>query len=292
VTEGWINIDGTNNAVRLSLTQVSSMRGVGVGQLYFTFEATAQSDVAIGLPLWLGGALRITSLGAAGGHLTTLDAGQQPAILPDKGYRTITLTADLDYRQFQLIEEARVDGVTFVLDLNGYWLRDGNAAPCSVGYLEHKVGQSDWIALLENVGYRRVLLVEFDRPDAQASPALAAAFTYFDQAEKHYLNGEWRNTVESLRQSLAALVGKKPDDEDQETDILTAVKDLRKEANKMTVAYQPRYEMARRTLKYLCDLGAHPEVAETRKVHAHSALFMVGGVLLGWDSQASRQPGS
>lgn len=292
MTEGWINIDGTNNAVRLALTQVSAMRGIGLGQLHFTFEATAQSDVAAGLPLWLGGALRITSLGAAGGHLSTLDAGQRPFILPDHGYRTITVTADIGYRQFQLIEEARVGGVTFVLDLNGYGLRDGNAAPCSVDYLEHKIGQSDWIALLESVGYRRVLLVEFDRPDAQASPALALAFTYFDQAEKHYLNGEWRNTVESLRQSLAALVGKKPDDEDQETDVLTAVKDLRKEANKVTVAYQPRYELVRRTLKYLCDLGAHPEVAETRKAHAHSALFMVGGVLLGWDGQALQQAGS
>jgi hypothetical protein len=83
------------------------------------------------------------------------------------------------------------------------------------------------------------------------------------------------------------MVGQKPDDEEQETDVLAAAKDIGKSKNKMTVAYQPRYELARRTLKFLCDLGAHPEVAETRKVHAHSALLMVGGVLLGWDSAAS-----
>ncbi|HEX3781425.1 MAG TPA: hypothetical protein VHX38_17330 [Pseudonocardiaceae bacterium] len=66
MTEGWLNIDGTNNAVRLSLTQANAMRGVGLGQLHFTFEASSRSDVAAGLPIWLGGKVSITTFGAAG----------------------------------------------------------------------------------------------------------------------------------------------------------------------------------------------------------------------------------
>ncbi len=42
-----------------------------------------------------------------------------------------------------------------------------------------------------------------------------------------------------------------------------------------------RYELARRTLTFLCDLGAHPDVDETERRQAHSAVLMVGGLLQG-----------
>ncbi|GAA2340525.1 hypothetical protein [Streptomyces violaceusniger] len=88
--------------------------------------------------------------------------------------------------------------------------------------------------------------------------------------------------MEALRQSLAALVGKKADDEHGTADVETAAKDLRKESNKTRVGYPPRVEQVRRALKFMADLGAHPEVAETTKTDAYSALLMVGGLLHGW----------
>jgi hypothetical protein len=147
--------------------------------------------------------------------------------------------------------------------------------PVSDAQISHDIGQSDWIAMLQEMGYRRRLLLELDPPDPQAYPDLAQAIDYFLQAQNRYSEGEWRLTVEALRQSLAALVGMKADDEEQPEDIQHALKDLRKGE----VGYEPRVELVRRAAKFMCDLGAHPEIMETRRHHAYAALMMVGGVL-------------
>jgi hypothetical protein len=105
----------------------------------------------------------------------------------------------------------------------------------SVGDFEYEVTQSDWVALLEQMQYRRLLLIELDVPDASRSAEYGAALSYYHAAEKHYLDQEWRLTVESLRQTLAALVGKKADDEDEETDVVAAAKVLRSESRKTDV---------------------------------------------------------
>lgn len=109
---------------------------------------------------------------------------------------------------------------------------------------------------------------------------MVQAVRYFDQAQQHYLEHEWRHTVESLRQSLAALVGKQPEDEDQDARVLQPeLREVRKRAASERVGYGERYEPVRAALKFLCDLGAHPDVAETEKQHAYSAMLMVAGLL-------------
>lgn len=120
--------------------------------------------------------------------------------------------------------------------------------------------------------------MELEPPDPRTHPDLAEAISYFTQAQNRYLEGEWRLTVESLRQSLASLVGKKADDEDQEVDVQASIKALRNEARSLQVAYEPRIELVRQAAEFMCDLGAHPEVAETRRHHAYGALVIVGGL--------------
>ena len=89
--------------------------------------------------------------------------------------------------------------------------------------------------------------------------------------------GEWRICVESIRQSLAALVGKKAEDEDQESDVKDAINAARK--MQYQLGYEPRRELVRRAAKFMADLGAHPETAETRKPDAYAALMIAGGLL-------------
>ncbi|WP_407288240.1 hypothetical protein [Streptomyces sp. BP-8] len=48
------------------------------------------------------------------------------------------------------------------------------------------------------------------------------------------------------------------------------------------VGYPVRAEQVRLALKFMCDLGAHPEVAGTERHNAYSALLMVGGLLHSW----------
>jgi hypothetical protein len=222
-------------------------------------------------------------MGALHGFLASLHVDNQPIVLPERGgHREITLKAEIGYNQLQVIEDFRSTGVKLHLDLSGHSFQDGEAEPFWGCQIDHEVRQSDWTVLMETMGYKRLLLIELDAPDAQRSPAMADAVSYFKQAEKHYAEHEWRLTVESLRQCLAALVGERPEDEDKEADVLAAVKTLKNQAHEERVGYDRRYEPVRRALKFLCDLSAHPEVAETRKHDAYAGLVMAVGLLHGF----------
>ena len=93
------------------------------------------------------------------------------------------------------------------------------------------------------------------------------------------MEGRWRQCVEALRHCLAALVGKRAEDEDDLADVQAAIKDANRAKNSSIVGYNERSELVRRALKFYCDLGGHPEVAETQRSHAHSALVMTTGLL-------------
>jgi hypothetical protein len=282
VTEGWISLPGEMHAVRLLFKHVITSRGFGLGQLGFVFEASSRHEAADNQPLWLGGTLRIVELHPTGnGYVAPLTVDIQPTVIPPRASRDITLNANITYQQFQLVEEYRIAGVKLRFDLAGHWLCDGTPWPFWGISLDHEVGQSDWIALLENVGYRQLILLELDSPSIAESVATNEAIGYYAQAQRHFLHHDWRHTVESLRQCLAALVGKRPDEEDQDSDVLAAAKELRKESRTRDVGYVERMELVRKALKFLCDLGAHPEVAETTKQDAQSALLMAAGLLRG-----------
>jgi hypothetical protein len=61
------------------------------------------------------------------------------------------------------------------------------------------------------------------------------------------------------------------------------MKTVRSSQSKQPSGYAPRWEPVRVAMKFLCDLGAHPETAETLKPHAYSALLMVAGLLHGYE---------
>ncbi|MEV0928411.1 hypothetical protein AB0I99_25410 [Streptomyces spongiicola] len=121
------------------------------------------------------------------------------------------------------------------------------------------------------------------------SAEFATALDYYRDAGKRYVKHEWRLTVEALRQTLAALVGRKADDEDEAADATAAAEALREESMNTAVGYPARAEQVRLALKFMCDLGA-PEVAGTEKSNAYSALLMVGGLLHSRQAVRSRIP--
>lgn len=65
-------------------------------------------------------------------------------------------------------------------------------------------------------------------------------------------------------------------------DVEAAARALRKESRTTGVGYPPRVEQVRLALKFMCDLGAHPEITRTTRTDAYSALLMVGGLLHSW----------
>lgn len=282
MSETWLAVGGTQGTIRVVLKNISPRRGLGVARLMFTFEVAAKQQAVVGSLLWLGGRVEVLHLPRhTMSYLASFHPQTQPMTLPQLGVdQTLQLTFEVSDRQLQFIEDRRATGgIQLNIWLSGYAIQDGQYIGVSESQFSQDISQSEWIDLLQQVGYRRLLLLELEAPDPQAHPDLTDAINYFSQAQQRFLEGEWRLTVESLRQSLASLVGAKAEDEDEETDVQDAIKVAWKESRTTSVGYEPRLELTRRVTKFMCDLGAHPEVAETRRHHAYGALVMVGGLL-------------
>jgi hypothetical protein len=282
VSETWLTVGSTKGAVRAVIKNINVWRGLDVGRWMFTFELSTKQPPVAGSPLWLGGRLEVQQeSGRVTPYLGTFLPQLQPVVLPPLGTeQTLQLSLEVSQRQLQLIEEGRTGGgLRLDVYLSGYAVREGQYAQISDAQISHPIGQSDWLALLQRAGYRRFLLLELEAPDPQAHPFLAESIRYYAQAQRRYQDGEWRPAVESLRQSLASLVGKKADEEESEGEVTESLKSLRKESWNGQVGYEARLEHVRHAAKFLCDLGAHPEADETLRQHAYAALLIVGGLL-------------
>ena len=267
-------------AVRIVLRDIRAEAGLGLTRFIFTFELATKQPVVVGCPAWLGGSVELETPNARRLHIASFDQQQLPLALPPLGGdHTVQLTLAVSERQLQLIEDNRVDGVSFNITFVGYVTQNGENIPINQAEMRRDIGQSDWLTMLERAGYRRRILVELESPDPLTHPELAAAIDYYRQAQRRFAEGEWRLTVESLRQGLASVVGKKAEEEDDEADVEGSLRSLRNESRTNRVGYERRAELVRQAVKFMCDLGAHPEVAETRKPDAYAALVMAGGLL-------------
>jgi hypothetical protein len=254
---------------------------MGVTRLMFTFELTNKDQSSTGYPMWLGGRVEVQTRNGTRPYIGRLQpAMAQPINIGRFGQEASTqLTLDLSNYQFWLIDENRVgDMVRMLLTFAGHAVIDGQHIPLQeTQSLQYDINQSDWLELLRQAGLRQKIVLELEAPDPLAHPELAQALNYYTQAQTRFGEGEWRLSVESIRQSLAALVGQKAEEEDQEADVKDAMNQARKVQNQL--GYSPRRELVRRAAKFMADLGAHPETAETRKPDAYAALMIAGGLL-------------
>jgi hypothetical protein len=271
---------GSQAAVMIVLRDVMVRPGLALTRLIFTFEIATKQPGVVSCPAWFSGRVEFETPNARRLHIASFDQQQGPLTLPSLGVdHVVQLGLEISERQLQLIEDNRVGGVTLAIALVGYVTQDGENVPINQAEMRHVIGQSDWLIMLERAGYQRRILLELEAPDRRAHPDLAAAIDYYLQAQRRFGEGEWRLTVESLRQALASLVGKKAEEEDDEADAEGALRTLRNESRANRVGYERRAELVRQAAKFMCDLGAHPEVTETRKHDAYAALVIVGGLL-------------
>ena len=281
MNDTWIALN--RDQVRLVVTTVGASRGIGVNQLHVTLELTTRSAALADAHIWLGGSVRLSDLGAGGGYLTTLRADIQPAtIVAPGGHQTVSIVADFDDRQLQIIEGWRTSGLTFQFGFSGNVVGPEGTIPFWSANVDYAIDQSAWIVLVEQLGYRKLMLLELEAPQTAGKQPIhvTEALRYFEEAQNNFLTHEWRLTVESLRQSLAAVVGLKPDDEQTQTEVAADQKDARKLITTKPPTYDDRFELVRSALKFVCDLAAHPTPdTETTRREAHAALLSVAGVL-------------
>ncbi len=205
MTSVQINDNRGQHVASASLLQVSGSPGLGSYWLNVLFEirptvSTADGTVLFGL---------VADLVVGGKTLPRLHP--QPTILPRALSSSwsefqVPLSCDLSRSQLEAVEEIR-NGSNLQLNLTLYAqvALAGGDTWHSTGQIQHTIGQSDWIALLGTLGYRRTLLLEVPLPDAVADPELAAAASSLGEAYHQLQIGHYRPAVAGCRDALEQL---------------------------------------------------------------------------------------
>ncbi len=76
----------------------------------------------------------------------------------------------------------------------------------SRGHFEYKIPQSDWIKLLASMQWSELELIEMPSRNMRALPIPARAIKRFEEAQHHYRQGHWSETMASCRIAFEALV--------------------------------------------------------------------------------------
>jgi len=253
MSETMLQVGSQAVAVRIVLRDIMLRPGLGLTRLLFTFELATKQQNVVGCPAWLSGSVELETPNARRLHIASFDQQRLPLALPPLGSdHTLQLALAISERQLQLIEDNRVGGVTFFISIVGYVTQNGDNVAVNQAEMRHDIGQSDWLTMLERSGYQRHMLIEPEVPDPQAHPELAAAIDHYRQAQRRFSEGEWRLTVESLRQALASVVGKKAEEEDDESDVEGSLRTLRNESRANHVGYERRAELVRQAAKFMC----------------------------------------
>lgn len=285
MSEQWVTIFGTNS-LSVVAGAVTVRPGLGRHQLTIPIEVRATNDAAHGHTYSFVARVEASGLPGGGGYLGTTPTPTPPRELLPLGKINTDLQIDLEAVQVEEIEKLRNGGFSLNLNIDVLADRSDGAREYGNTYLmNHPVTRDQWLTILEQIRYRRTLLLEMDLPDAQTAPALTKAIEYLTAAQHRFLERENRATVESLRQALAALVGADVTQEDDDAAVAAALKGLRSTTNKLGgPQYADRFEQVRKALKFLTDLGAHPETAETTPGEARATLLMTSG-LIQWYAQ-------
>jgi hypothetical protein len=120
--------------------------------------------------------------------------------------RIVTLETQLDREQLEAIEELR-RGRDFNLSIV-YWF-SLNDAGSVVQHLQAQevieINRGVWIALLEQMGYTKLALLEVPVFDDRISPDLAQASEHLHKAQDAMLRGEYREAVGCCRDVLESI---------------------------------------------------------------------------------------
>jgi hypothetical protein len=269
--ETWAVMFG-NNALAITPGEIQVRPGLGRHRLVVPISVRPTTETAYGHSVSFSGSVSANGLRGVGGYLGRIDATTPRQINPNSLVEEY-LHFDIDLRQIATIESVRDGG--FTLDLQIEIIADAGSEHGSAHVSGHEVSRETWLRVLEQIQYQKTLLLELPIPNPQSDPHLSKAISYFVNAQRRFLEGANRSSVEELRQCLAALVSQDPNLEDDSA-VLTG--DL-KTARFGGAKFDERFDLVRRALKLTTDLAAHPEVAETGPAEARATIVMVAGLL-------------
>lgn len=93
------------------------------------------------------------------------------------------------------------------------------------GHFEYKIPQSDWVKLLSSMQWSELELIEVPSLTIRNSSVPIRAIGRFEEAQHHYRNGNWSETMASCRKVFEALV-KEVTDQDNMAQTLLALNQI------------------------------------------------------------------
>lgn len=221
MTEGWLG-GGREAWGRVRVQAVRGVPGLGLNHLVIDLELTffsqpPRADEGWNGPLALAGEGWAGKGGNRGSHyLGTLDF-QEPLFILPPGWQSgfpahLEAKVPLSRQQIEALEELRMGGdLALRVDLRSVPLATAETFPQQVQFV-HEISQSDWIRVLDQLGYQKSLLLEVPMADPSEFPEMARALEHLSEAQAAIVRGGagyreavglCRDTLESLREALS-----------------------------------------------------------------------------------------
>jgi len=194
-------------------SKLHGTRGLGFYQFIIPIEITthnvpnAQKITVTNI----SGALRVQGVGSQSnptllGRLVQQGTNYPIATSEHIGNHQISFEIELDAKRIDAIEQIRLgENLTFSIELYATANRGELSQPLYQQPHQLTISQSDWIKVLENIGYRKTLLIEIPVPTGEANPALTEATKHLANAQKQMLHGHYREAVSACRDILESL---------------------------------------------------------------------------------------
>lgn len=196
-----------------NIRTVHGNRGLGFYQLIFPIEVITQpipEEKGIAVTNF-SGTLHVQGIGSPSnptilGRLIEHGEPRTIRTYPRSGNHHFSFEIDVDERRIEAIERIRLGGnLTFSLELFATALQGETSEQLHRQPYQLTVSQSDWIKLLENIGYRKTLLLEVSVPNGESNPALSESTKHLANAQKQMLHGHYREAIGACRDTLESL---------------------------------------------------------------------------------------
>ncbi len=173
---------------------------------------------------------------------------------------SISLEAELSPQRISAIEEVRLgEDLSFRLDIFGIANgdREKDSQPVRAT-LQYRANQSTWIEILEQMGYKRTMLLEVPIAEDEVSPLFAEARNHLQMAQTHLLRGHYRDAVGACRDVMEALSIALNDERDQ---LPETIKSWFEDSRSM--GKEERIRLMRRAFKVLTNAARHADEIAT-----------------------------
>jgi len=196
-----------------NISKLHGDRGLGFYKLILPIELTTRNvpkNEKITVTN-ISGALRVQGVGSQSnptllGRLVQQGTNYPITTSEHISNHHITLEIELDAKRIDAIEHIRLgENLTFLIELYATANRGELSQPLYQMPYQLVISQSDWIKILENIGYRKTLLIEIPVPTGETNPALTEATKHLANAQKQMLLGHYREAVSACRDVLESL---------------------------------------------------------------------------------------